>query len=1070
MSRMTVETNAIISGTGNDRLDETLQHRRQQRGCWHLRRRHPHAQHARRSLTVVAMLLLSLMFNIVMMAFSTSSSSSLSSSRHQLIVTGVNGFIPVGLHYHNSRRVLSESSSPSCRYSTFEPARQTSSSSSSRRANNKRSVVDLNHPTPATTTAPKEQTRQQQQQQQQGLIRNQHHTTKMTTTTRTSTLKNTALLLREAERVEQQVSTALESLRAMAVNVMSSQQKQKGHNNKNTTTTTTSSSSTVTNVILFPTVRECNAALATFGDDENEDLLRALRLFGKMRKAAALKLQIHESSHGQAWMPLIPCPTLVTYSTLMSRAVRASKPRVALRLWDLMKKPTSTSTSSSDTTSLVITPDVKAVNILMNCFAKLGDLDKARQLLEEMKQTTLAPSSSIGADDASSSPSSSNGASKSRSQHSSTLLLLLQSPTVPVRPNLVTYNTFLNACQLAGDLDAALAAKQDLELAGIRPDATTYTTLIATVARKKSCTFGERDPSLAFILLDEMKHRSRRAIDGSSDDRLAPNGKTYSALIDACGRCGRSDLALQGLRIMLRETSRLTKQFQKEQQQQHINNNKQVRFALQNEVGAWTAAINACGKAGRIRTAMRLFYAMPKLGCEPNAVTCGCLTDSLLRAGHVDDALQVLRYMKQKGIVPSEVMYTSLMTRADRLVQMENKKQQQQPSIWYQQEDYSITNHHPSTAADTKAISVYTELMRSLMDGSRLSSKPPVSSKSDAMTGNNSRNWQQQQRQLKDDTTDHDAQSLLLKVFLVFQQMKASGAEPDLQCYNALLRACARAGDLRRGLHVLQEMMQGNNSSMKGNSYSTRAGSGRGLQPNDRSWRELLRAARTGDQAVAVWKLGLGYHERHTRQHQYGQSSPSSSDASFGRSGSSTSDVKASKWKPSAASFAALVAAHLQEADSLTSSSSNSTVDNQQKRVMYARVVALYDGVLRGTNTKLGLDRMDHGLELLDDQRAMMLILRAIVSLDDLFLDDLQGTVVVNNEERRKLRIRATSILQLECFQEIMQSSSQQRRRLLRLASYRAVEKAQSWMATTINPSQVERRRVEFVPAWSDVL
>jgi pentatricopeptide repeat protein len=33
---------------------------------------------------------------------------------------------------------------------------------------------------------------------------------------------------------------------------------------------------------------------------------------------------------------------------------------------------------------------------------------------------------------------------------------------------------------------------------------------------------------------------------------------------------------------------------------------------LLNEVGAWTAAITACGKAGRIDTAIRLFDTMQK--------------------------------------------------------------------------------------------------------------------------------------------------------------------------------------------------------------------------------------------------------------------------------------------------------------------------------------------------------------------------------------------------------------------------------------------------------------------------
>ncbi len=51
---------------------------------------------------------------------------------------------------------------------------------------------------------------------------------------------------------------------------------------------------------------------------------------------------------------------------------------------------------------------------------------------------------------------------------------------------------------------------------------------------------------LAFNLFDEM----------INEYHIKPNGMTYCALIDVCGRCGRSDLALKGLRMMLREKAK----------------------------------------------------------------------------------------------------------------------------------------------------------------------------------------------------------------------------------------------------------------------------------------------------------------------------------------------------------------------------------------------------------------------------------------------------------------------------------------------------------------------------------
>lgn len=37
---------------------------------------------------------------------------------------------------------------------------------------------------------------------------------------------------------------------------------------------------------------------------------------------------------------------------------------------------------------------------------------------------------------------------------------------------------------------------------------------------------------------------------------------------------------------------------------------------------------------------------------KPNVITCGALTDSLVKAGRVAETIEVLQYMKNEGIVP----------------------------------------------------------------------------------------------------------------------------------------------------------------------------------------------------------------------------------------------------------------------------------------------------------------------------------------------------------------------------------------------------------------------------------
>jgi pentatricopeptide repeat protein len=47
---------------------------------------------------------------------------------------------------------------------------------------------------------------------------------------------------------------------------------------------------------------------------------------------------------------------------------------------------------------------------------------------------------------------------------------------------------------------------------------------------------------------------------------------------------------------------------------------------------------------------------------KPNVVTCGALTDSLVKAGRVSETIQILQYMKSEGIVPGRSSQAFLST------------------------------------------------------------------------------------------------------------------------------------------------------------------------------------------------------------------------------------------------------------------------------------------------------------------------------------------------------------------------------------------------------------------------
>jgi len=345
-----------------------------------------------------------------------------------------------------------------------------------------------------------------------------------------------------------------------------------------------------------------------------------------------------------------------------------------------------------------------------------------------------------------------------------------------------------------------IARANDTGDVSLLPDAQTYTILISTVARKPwNCwerrdvrSGGEKDPDQAFALLQRM-----------IGDGIIPNGVTYCALIDVCGRCSRTDLALAGLRLMLKQKS----------QGREMESAYNRQTLLFNEVGAWTAAINACGKTGRTDTAIRLFRTMQKYGVKPNSVTCGCLADCLLKAMpiRITETLEVLQYMKNEKLTPTEVMFTSLMsilsTLADKSVIRKNGLK---VKIIDKFDESSQCNLSSSETSTQEAIGLYSELMRLLIND-----------------GNDS--------------------SMQMKVFLVFQEMKQAGVKADLACFNSLLKVCALSGDIDNAHDVLRRMKSD------------------GIEATPNTWRGALKAARkarSSDFADAIWDAAVTYESK----------------------------------------------------------------------------------------------------------------------------------------------------------------------------------------------------------------
>ena len=391
----------------------------------------------------------------------------------------------------------------------------------------------------------------------------------------------------------------------------------------------------------------------------------------------------------------------------MSRALKVGKVEVAFRLWNLMREEEG------------VKVDTKAVNILLNAYAKNGDIDGASGVFEEMLGRRPTGSKNM----------------------------LPAGSRCP--PNVVSYNTLIDASYRCGDLVKGMEALALMKEQNIRPDTRTYTTLISTVGLGVGVV-GANNPDAAFELFEEMEV-----------ERVFPNGMTYCALINVGKRVRRPDLALRVLRLMGARgwcegggKLRAGTQF-------YTSNVNDV-------VAAWTATIHACAKSGRVETGLSLFENMKKSDTiVPNEVTCSCMFDSLVRSNNLDKAKEVIKYMQVRGLVPTEYMYTTMLMAAGGMGGVDSNE-------------------------------IYVELVSLLSSSAR--NKKSTSQKP----------WE------GDDT--------LMKVFLLFYEVE----NPDIVCFNTLLSACARVGDIERAVGLLNRIESDTDAD---------------VQPNVKTYGELMKAA-----------------------------------------------------------------------------------------------------------------------------------------------------------------------------------------------------------------------------------
>eukprot|EP01038_Epipyxis_sp_PR26KG_P014567 gene14567-19558_t len=243
-------------------------------------------------------------------------------------------------------------------------------------------------------------------------------------------------------------------------------------------------------------VRDYNMLIRELGDRGEMDYCRDLL---SIMKNAPMHLRIR--------------PTLVTYSTLISRAGTWQKTQLAQFYFN-------------DMIASNIQPDIQAYNSLMNAYAKNGNLQQSLNVLSMINHDKYINSSVITFNTLIDSCARTGNVT-----FINDILLLMKKANIS--PNQRTYSSIIHTCCQGGQLQTAYNLLQIMEEKGFEPNEITYSLLLDSLGKNG-------DIPTILQLLDYLSTKG-----------FYPNVVILTSLITACGKNGQLDLAFKIYYYML---------------------------------------------------------------------------------------------------------------------------------------------------------------------------------------------------------------------------------------------------------------------------------------------------------------------------------------------------------------------------------------------------------------------------------------------------------------------------------------------------------------------------------------
>ncbi|XP_059069450.1 pentatricopeptide repeat-containing protein At2g39620-like [Cryptomeria japonica] len=395
-------------------------------------------------------------------------------------------------------------------------------------------------------------------------------------------------------------------------------------------------------------------------------------------------------------------------------------------------------------------------NALIDMYAKYGSIDKASELFDIMPQRNVASWNAIIAG------YTQNGIVDKA------LETFKQMQLAGIKPNSTTFASILPACAKMGALEQGMDIHRSITEAGFLSDVIVVTALVDMYGKcgciDKACELFDRMPQKNVVSWTAMvagyaqNGFAEKALETFKQMQVAgvkPNSTTFASILPACAKMGALEEGME------------------------IYQSIKVGGFLSDVVVA-TALVDMYAKCGRIDKARELFDIIP----QRNVVSWNAMIAGYAQNGFVVKALQTFKQMQLAGVKPISTTFASILPACAKLGALEQGIDIHQKVI---EGGYLSDTMVGNALVDMYAKCGSIEKACDLFD--RMHKKNVVSWT--AMIAGYAQN------------------GFVEKALETFKQMQLAGVKPVSATFASILPACAKMGALEQGMDIHQSIMEG---------------------------------------------------------------------------------------------------------------------------------------------------------------------------------------------------------------------------------------------------------------------